>query len=210
MPFVFKRLALLMSIAALAGPNKAAPPDKDHPKFEMEAAASYPSHQTSEKVTIAASAYDSTEKAHTAFGKLDPYQYGVLPVLVVIQNDSDQTIRVDRMRVDYVSPDGGHVEATPAQDVRYLNPTRQPKVVTGPIPTKGPHISRKKNPLDAWEIEGRAFAAKMIPPGQSAGGFFYFQTGHRPGSRLYVSGVNEASSGRELLYFEFPLKDEPR
>jgi hypothetical protein len=50
----------------------------------------------------------------------------------------------------------------------------------------------------------------MIPPGQSAGGFFYFQTGHRPGARLYVTGIGEASSGRELLYFEFPFKDEIR
>ena len=207
MPFVFKRLALLMSIAALAGLDKAAPPDKDQPKFEMQPAASYLSHQTSEKVTIGASAYDNAEKAHTAFGKVDPYQYGILPVLVVIQNDSGQTIRVDHMRVDYVSPDGGHVEATPAQEVRYLNPARQPKVVTGPIPTKAPHISRKKNPLDAWEIEGRAFAAKMIPAGQSAGGFFYFQAGHRPNARVYVTGLAEASTGRELLYFEFPLKD---
>jgi hypothetical protein len=49
----------------------------------------------------------------------------------------------------------------------------------------------------------------MIPAGESAGGFFYFQTGHRPGSRVYVTGLEEASSRRELLYFEFPLK-EPR
>jgi hypothetical protein len=210
MPFVFKRLALLMSITAVAGLNKAAPAEKERSKFEIAPAVSYPSHQTSEKVTIGATAYDTAEKARNAFGKLNPYQYGVLPVLVVIQNDGDQAIRVDRVRVDYVSPDGKHVDATPAGDVRYLSGPRQPKVVTGPLPTAGPRISRKKNPLDAWEIEGRTFSAKMIPPGQSAGGFFYFQTGHGPNSRLYVTGVAEASSGRELLYFEFPLKEEPR
>jgi hypothetical protein len=210
MPFVFKRLALLMSIAAAAGLNKAAPAEKERPKFAISPAGSYPSHQTSERVTIAAAAYDTAEKARTAFGKLNPYQYGVLPVLVVIQNDGDQAIRMDRVRLDYVAPDGTHVDATPAADVRYLSGPRQPKVVTGPLPTAGPRISRKKNPLDAWEIEGRAFSAKMIPPGQSAGGFFYFQTGHGPNARLYVTGITEASSGRELLYFEFPLKGEPR
>jgi len=210
MPFVFKRLALLMSIAAVAGLNKAEAADKDRPKFEMAPAISYSSHQTSEKVTIGASVYDTPDKARTAFGKLNPYQYGIVPVLVVIQNDSGQTIRVDRIRVDYVAPDGSHVDATPAPDIRYLNGTRQPKVVTGPLPTGGPHLSRHKNPLDAWEIEGRAFSGKMIPAGESVGGFFYFQTGHRPGARVYVTGLEEASSRRELLYFEFPLKDETR
>ena len=180
MPFVFKRLALLMSIAAVAGLNKASPAEKERPKFEISPATSYSSHQTSERVTIGGAVYDTAEKAHTAFGKLDPYQYGIVPVLVVIQNDSDQAIRVDRLRVDYIAPDGGHVDATPPQDIKYLNGPRNPKVVTGPLPTSGPRISRKKNPLAGWEIEGRAFSAKMIPPGQSASGFFYFQTGHRP------------------------------
>src|SRR5437868_158693 len=161
MPFVFKRLALLMSITAVVGPNKGWAADKDRPKFEMEPAASYLSHQTSEKVTIGASICDTAEKAKAAFGKLNPYQYGILPVLVVIQNDGAQTVRVDNIRVDYVTPDGSHIDATPAKDVRYLSGPRQPKVVTGPLPTSGPHISRNKNKLDEWEIEGRAFSAKM-------------------------------------------------
>ena len=138
MPFVFKRLALLMSIAAVAGLDKAAPAEKDRTKFEISPAMSYASHQTSEKVTIGATAYDTAEKARTAFGKLNPYQYGVLPVLVVIQNDGEQALRLDRVRVDYVAPDGNHVEATPAADVRYLSGPRQPKVVTGPLPSHEP------------------------------------------------------------------------
>src|SRR6516165_2048703 len=105
MPFVFKRLALLMSITVVAALDKATPADKDHPKFEMEPAASYVAHQTSEKVTIGASVYETAEKAKLAFGKVNPYQYGVTPVLVVIENDSSQALRVDRMRVDYVAPD---------------------------------------------------------------------------------------------------------
>ena len=199
-----------MSIAAVVGANKAIPAEKEHRKFEIGPAASYPAHQTSEKVTIGAAAYDAPGQARTAFGKLNPYEQGILPVLVVIQNDSVETLRVERIRVDYVTPGGSHVDATPAQDVRYLGGARRPNVVTGPLPTGGPHISRRKNPLDAWEIEGRAFSAKMIPPGQSAGGFFYFQTGHRTGARVYVTGLVDAASGRELLYFEFPLAGEVR
>lgn len=207
MPFVFKRLALLLSIAAALGPDQAIPADKDRQKFEIRPASSYPAHQTNAGVTVAASVIETDGQAHAAFGKLNPYNYGVLPILVVIQNESAQALRVDSMRVDYVAPDRSHVEATPAPEVRYLSGARKPSVVTGPLPTGGPRISRKKNPLAAWEIEGRAFSARMIPPGQSAGGFFYFQTGHRSNSSLYVTGIREAASGQELLYFEIPLKN---
>ena len=134
-----------MSITAVLGWNKAGAAEKERPKFEMAPAASYASHQTSEKVTIGAAVYDTAEKAHPAFGKLNPYEYGILPVLVVIQNDSGQTLRVDRMRVDYVAPDGSHIDATLASDVRYLSGPRQPKVVPGPLPTsdgdiEAPHL----------------------------------------------------------------------
>lgn len=198
MPFVFKRLALLLSIAS------AFAADKDTP-FRAPSAASLPQRQTNEQVTIAADPYDGGEKVKVAFGKLDPYQYGVLPVLVVIQNDTGKTLRLENMRAEYVGPARSKVEATPAKDVPYLRGPQRPAVVGGPggaiKVTKG-----KKNPLEAWEIEGRAFSAKMLPAGQSASGFLYFQTGLQPGSILYISGLTEAASGKELFFFEIPLK----
>ena len=54
--------------------------------------------------------------------------------------------------------------------------------------------------------EGRAFAAKMLPPGESASGFFYFQVPHRAGSVLYITGIREASTRRELFYIEIPFE----
>jgi hypothetical protein len=46
----------------------------------------------------------------------------------------------------------------------------------------------------------------MLPPGQSASGFFYFQTGLRAGSTIYLNGLEEAGSGKQLLFFEIPLE----
>src|SRR5438874_13310412 len=112
MPFVFKRLALIVSIAAAFAADKEAP-------FRAAPAASYAQHQTNGAITIGADSYASGDKVKIAFGKLDPYQYGVLPVLVVIQNDSPETIRLDRLKVDYVAPGNRRVESTPARDVRY-------------------------------------------------------------------------------------------
>jgi hypothetical protein len=45
----------------------------------------------------------------------------------------------------------------------------------------------------------------MLPPDESAYGFVYFRTGHRPGAKLYVTGLEDASSGKELFYFDVPL-----
>jgi hypothetical protein len=197
MPFVFKRLALFLSITAVWAA------DKDRP-FHVGPAAGYATKQAQGSVTVAVDPYDTTDKAKDAFGKLNPYQQGILPVLVVIQNDSPKTIRLERIQAVYSGPNRNKVEATPAQDVRYLRGPRKPDLVTGP--TGGPRIGKsRKNPLDAWEIEGRAFSAKMLPPGQSAHGFFYFQTGLQRGSTLLLSGLTEADTGKELFFFEVPL-----
>jgi hypothetical protein len=199
MPFVVKRLLLFMSIAA------AFAADKETLKFEVRPASEYPARQTNAKVTVAAQVFVTDDEAKPAFGKNNPYKYGVLPVLVVIQNASDQAVRLDSMKVEYVSADRGRIYATPARDVRFLNGTNKPNVAIGPT---GPKIGKqKKNPLDSWEIDGRAFAAKMIPPGQSASGFFYFQTPYQKSGTLQVSGLQEARSGEELFYFEVPLAE---
>lgn len=197
MPFLFKRLVLFLSITA------AFAADKEPAAFHAEPAAVYPHHQTNDKVTIAADPYVSGEKVQAAFGKLNPYSLGVLPVLVVIQNDGEKSIRLDSVHAVYNGPQGDKVDATTASEVKYLRGPRRPDVVQGPIKiAKG-----KKNPLAAWEIEGRAFAAKMLPAGQTASGFFYFQTGLQRGATIYLSGLADAKSGQELFYFEIPLEE---
>jgi len=197
--FLRKLVPALLTITVLAGA------DKDRPKFSPGPASSFESKQTSNGVTIAAVAYDTEELAGTAFGKMNPYAHGVLPVLFVIQNDSGKTIKLDQMQVEYITPDRERIEATPAREVPFLHGPKRPSVVPSPIPSI-PGVSRnKKGPLGGWEIEGRAFTPRMLPNGEAANGFFYFQTGHRKGSKVYITGLQETPSGKELLYFEIPL-----
>ena len=188
-------------------PNKALPGDKEEPKFTAGPAASYASHQTSEKVTIGVKTYINDEEVKPVFGKKNPYNYGVLPVLVVIQNDGPKTIQMKSLQAVWVGPEHDRVEATPAKDVRFLTAPRRPPSIPGP-PGTVPKVIGHKNPLDNWQIEGRAFAAEMLPPGQSASGFFYFQTGYQRGSSVYLNGLREAESGKELLYFEIPVVEK--
>ena len=176
--------------------------DKEKP-FQAAPVDSYPCRQTIEKVTIAADPFDKEEKTKQAFGKLDPNRYGILPVLVVIRNGGAAALSLEAVRMEYITESRNKIEATPARDVPRTLGSKQPKVYSAPLPI--PRTSRGKNPLTAWEIEGRAFSAKMLPPGESASGFFYFQAPHRAASILYITGIREAASGRELFYFEIPL-----
>ena len=192
-------LIMFMAAATLAAGNT-----KDAGKFAPGPASSYPAKQTNGHVTVAAIAYDTEELAHSAFGKLNPNQYGVLPILVIIQNDTDQALKLDHLETEYTGADGRHVEATPADEVQTLGGTERPHV---PTPTPIPIHRKHKNPLDVWEIDGRSFSAKLLPAHDSVYGFFYFQTAHQPGSKFYLTGVKVAATGQDVFYFEFPLEN---
>jgi hypothetical protein len=187
-------LILLLSISAYgAGKDK---------RFRVEAATSYANKQSAGGLTIAAVPYVTSEQSKTAFGKVNPHDFGVLPVLVVMQNDTGKTLRLEDMAITYVTPEGRKVDETPAEDVPYLEGAQRPNLGGPPLPIPR---RKKKNKLAIPEIDGLAFHARMIPAGNAAHGFVYFQAGHRKGSMLYIRGIVEASTGKELLYFEVPL-----
>jgi hypothetical protein len=192
-------VALLLTAAALA-------PAADNGKvtFQAKPAADYPHKQTSESVTIAAEPFITDEQAKDPFGKINPFRLGVLPILIVIENKGKDALRVDHLKFVYTLADNTHVEATPAADIRFLNGASKPQTIPGPL--GGAKVSKGKNPLNEWEIEGRAFTAKMIPPGQTASGFVYFQTSENSAAAsVSVSGLVNAATGKELFYFDIPM-----
>jgi hypothetical protein len=195
-------LAILLSISA------AFASDKDKDEFHPGPASSYPTRQSQEKVTIAAVPYVNDDELRAAFGKDNPYRYGFLPVLVVIQNESNKALRLN-LKTEYVDAAGRHIDSIPASDLPYLAVAPKRNDVGGPLPLPtGPLGRKSKKALTGWEIEGRAFSARMLPAGESVHGFVYFRARPEPGASLYLSGIQEASSGRELFYFEIPLDAE--
>jgi hypothetical protein len=199
MSLVRKSLLLLLGLVASISTTVGLDKDK---KFAPPPVSSIEAKVTNDGVTVAAVPYNTAEQAKTAFGKLNPYQHGILPVLMIIQNDSKKAIRLDRMKIEYIDRDRTRLDNTPAAEVPYVKGPTRPSFNPSPIP--GVKLG-KKNPLAAEEIELRAWAAKMLPPGETAHGFVYFQTGHRPGAKLYVTGLEDAGSGKELFYFDVPL-----
>jgi len=177
--------------------------DKDKSRFAPAPASSFPGHQTLEKITIAAIPYVTEEQVHLAFDKPNPNKYGVLPVLVVMENGTGKALRLD-LRAQYIDVDSRHIDATPVDDVLYIGGSDRPPKMPGSNPLPFPRRA-KHGPLNTPEISGRAFAVRMLPVGESANGFFYFQTGYHPGSRLYLTGIKDAATGKDYFYFDLPL-----
>ena len=194
-----KRVALIVLLSIAAGRAD----DKDKTHFAPGPASSYPGHQTLDKITIAAVPFVTEEQAKMAFGKANPYKYGVLPVLVVIDNGTGKALRLE-LKAEIEDAAGNHLDSTPPGDVIYIGTdVRAPRVPgTSPIPLPS---RNKKGPLNTWEIEGRAFTSKLLPAGDSVSGFFYFQTAQRPGSKIYLTGIKDAASGQDYFYFEVPI-----
>jgi hypothetical protein len=177
--------------------------DKASP-FASRPAAEYANHQTQEKVTIAAVPYTSEEQQASAFGKARPYKYGILPVLVILQNDTGKTLRLN-LSAKYTGGDSRGLDPISASDVVLFDGTHGNWKVPNPRPFPLPQ-KNKKGPLNTPEIEGRAFNVKLVPPGESVHGFFYFETQNWPNGRVDINGIKDAESGREFFYFEVPLE----
>ena len=173
------------------------------PPFRPKPAAEYTRNTRQEGLRIAVEVYSTAEQTKSAFGKLNPNTHGVLPVLLVMQNEGKNVIKLDTLKVEYVDADKNHLTSIPAPELPYLKPPERPTVKASPIP---PIFQRKKkNELTAIELDQRSWGAKMLPPGESANGFFYFQAIPESGGMLYITGIRNASTGQELFYFELPL-----
>jgi len=196
--FVISSIALVCVLAIGGGASS-------ENTFRPGAASNY-AHQSADEVTIGAKPFDNEDLTAEAFGKkTDLLKYGVLPVLVVIENKRDKALDLRGLEVNLVGSDGRHVGPIAPEDIPSLGKrVRRPNVTPRtPIP-----LPSKKNALNAPEIVERAFAAKMIPPGDSASGFFYFEAKLEAGDKIYLNGLRDARSGSDILYFEFPLDQQ--
>jgi hypothetical protein len=199
-----RRVALIVLLSIPA----AMAVDKDKGRFVPGPASSYPGHQTQEGITIAAVPYITAEQAASAFGKVNPYERGIMPVLVIIENGSGAALRMN-LSVQFVDPNNRHLDAIPPEDLLTYQAIKKPPTIGPPsaLPIPLPR-SKKKGPLNTPEIVNRALSVKLVPPGEKVYGFFYFEANYAPGSKLYLNGLSNASTGKEYFYFDLPLEKQ--
>jgi hypothetical protein len=177
---------------------------------KVQPAASYPNHDyhSKEKVTVALDPYDAAPKTNVF---VVPYHdLNLLPVLLIVTNDSDQPVELSRMKAELVTGDGDKLTPATEDDVyrRVSHPTSSGARLPLPFPTK--RVKGGVNNKQFTEIDSAQFKAKAVEPLSSQGGFLFFDISDvkNPlrGARFYLTGVRD-SSGNDLMYFEVPLDE---
>ncbi len=188
-------------------------PAMSAPVYRAKTADKYPSKQKQGDVVVAVKAFVSDKDQVSAFGNTKPYKHGVVPLLLVISNRGRNSYSLEKMQVRFITGQSEGLEPLSADDLVTLNPKgHQPSGRKVPLPVPGLGAGKKvrKGPLNRDEIRQNAFVAPIVTPESTASGFMFYYTGTEESlknSFAYITGIYDITDGKDLFYFEIPLKD---
>ncbi|WP_232296238.1 hypothetical protein [Terriglobus sp. TAA 43] len=194
-------LSLAMAAPAFAA-KKEAPP--------VQAATAYVSHETHEKehVTVAAEPFDTREKGN--FFRVDYSGHSILPIRLIIANDSDSPLDLNQVRIQLIASDGTKLPAaTPEELNRRLfrfNDIKQKRIPGTPITYRPTPVDKKI--LD--DDKDFSFTQTTIPAHSSANGFLFYDIRDLDdpplrGTELYVKMMHTKQDGKDAELFAFSV-----
>lgn len=181
---------------------------KDFSLPRAKPAFSYPAHDhhSDENVTVAIDPYETAAKANIFNGHYAENE--LLPVFVVITNDSDQPVELSEIKSELVTSDRTKLSPLSEDDIfrRLSHPKASGTRYPVPFPTK-----KAKGGVDSKtrdEVESALFRARAVEPKSTQAGFMFFDISDLSsplrGANFYLTGVRN-SSGHDLMYFEVSL-----
>jgi hypothetical protein len=184
---------------------------KDFVMPKPENAATYPRKDShpEEKITAAVDVYNAAPKDDIFVTNYA--QEGILPVFLVITNDGNKPISVNKMQAQLVTSGRAKLDALTADDimrrVAHANVSSTNPGRTTPFPIPGGN-KNKKAQQKAEEVNRARFSAFAVEPHTTQAGFLFFDIdGVRnpvQGAHIYLSGMRDAG-GTELMYFDIPV-----
>ncbi len=195
-------LVLSPAFSALASEHKAPP---------VQPATSFAAVEVhdKEKVAIAAEPYDTKEKE--ALFRVDYLAHGVMPVRLIVTNNSDRPISLRDARILFQTPAGDRIQAAEPEDVERLMTRKEREggkiPLPGPIPSihMKPKASNKDIEADFDQFE---YAALVVEPHSTRAGFLFYDVSQLDdplkGSKLHLHKLRDAD-GNELFFFEIPF-----
>ncbi len=161
-----------------------------------------------EKVAVAADPLDSKERE--SLFQIDYLKAGFLPVRLIVTNSGDSALKLDEVRVYFVTADGDKLKAADAEDVeRRIRDVKDPnKGMEMPFPLKGLGKPKNKDPKVEADFRLADFASLTVDPHGTQSGYLFFDVSglEAPlaGAKLLVRGI-ELKDGTQLFYFDVPF-----
>lgn len=184
----------------LEAADHVAPPAKD--------AADYPATDihSEEQVAIAADPYDTAAKI--AIFRVDYLKYGLIPIRIIVTNNSNQPISLADARINFITAAKDKIPTSEIPDVeRRVTPIKPPSGVRYPIPGLG-YKPGKLNKAIEDDFHAFEYSALVVEPHSTQAGFLFYDLEdiENPlvGAQLSLSELRDAS-GKELFSFEIPF-----
>jgi hypothetical protein len=183
----------------------------DHKQPPVQPAASFAAVEVhdKERVAIAAEPYDTKEKE--AIFRVDYLSHGVMPVRLIVSNNSDRPISLRDARILFQTAAGERIQAAEPEDVERLMTRKEREggkiPMPGPIPNihMKPKASNKDVEADFDEFE---YGALVVEPHTTRAGFLFYDISELDdplkGAKLHLHKLRDAD-GKDLFYFEIPF-----
>jgi hypothetical protein len=159
--------ALLLPLTAHAEkPRHPAPP---------QPASTYASNDTHQRVTIAAEPGDTKETRPDT--RLDYFAHNLLPIRVIVTNDTDKPVTLDDARIHFITADNAVIPAATLDDLQRRMFTI--KGATGkkiPLPLPLPPITVHQNVDQKITDDDNdfGFQSTTVPPHATVAGYLYY------------------------------------
>ena len=159
--------ALLLPLTAHAEkPRHPAPP---------QPASTYASNDTHQRVTIAAEPGDTKETRPDT--RLDYFAHNLLPIRVIVTNDTDKPVTLDDARIHFITADNAVIPAATLDDLQRRMFTI--KSATGkkiPLPLPLPPITVHQNVDQKITDDDNdfGFQSTTVPPHATVAGYLYY------------------------------------
>ena len=205
---LFRRISfLLLLVPGFAIPAVAT----DHAPPAVQPATAFAAVEVhdKEKLAIAAEPYDTRQKA--SIFRVDYLAHGVMPVRLVITNNSDKPISLRDARILFQTAEGDRIQASEPEDIERLMTRKEREggkiALPGPLPPIKTKAKASNKDIEA-DFNTFEYGALVVEPHTTRAGFLFYDVSQLDhplkGAKLHLHEIRD-SEGKELFYFEIPF-----
>jgi hypothetical protein len=186
--------------------DRKAPPPKPAAQYDA-----FDAHEK-EQVTIAAEPCD--DPADCKFFRLPYVQHGLMPIRVIITNDSDRALSLDDARLQFISANNDVIPAATPEDInRRLFNIKNTKPSKIPMPAPIPAIPIHHAPVDkkiTQDDDDFGFQGTVVNAHSTLAGYLFYDV--KPlddpplkGASFYVKMIHALDNKKQLFAFTIPF-----